>query len=111
MMKPIPRELLIHEATMKSVTSVDRWGNETWAAPVELRFIRLEPFWKTVVDKQNTQVQRNCTLFYDCKNSLPIGITFTKDMVITVNGLDYRIQEIEDLYDEKKLHHYEIGLV
>ncbi len=110
-MKPIPRKLLIHKAMIKSVSEADRWGKKTWTDPLELEFIRLEPSSKTVTDKQNTQLQLSTTLFYDCRNSLPGGITFTKDMIITVDELDYRVQSVEALYDERKLHHYEIGLV
>lgn len=110
-MKPIPRKLLIHRASIRPIEAVDRWGKVILGNSQEMKFIRLEPFSKVLSDKQNTQVQKSCTLFYDCKNSLPRGFTFTKDMVITAENIDYRVQTIEPLYDENELHHYEIGLV
>ena len=73
--------------------------------------MRLEPSTKVVRDKNNAEVQLAATLFYDCKNSSPRGVVFKTDDIIIFNGEMFKVQTIEPLYDEHKLHHYELGLV
>jgi len=103
--------MLIHSGTITGVTTTDRWGNETTTPPVDLKFIRIEPTTKIVKDKQNNEIQLSNLMFYDCKNSLPKGATFNEDTVITINGKEHTIKVIDKLYDENKLHHYELGLI
>lgn len=110
-MRPIPKKLLIHSGTIAEITKVDRWGNATVPDPVVLKYVRIEPTKTVIRDKQNNEVQLSLVLFYDCKNSLPKGVKFTKDTVITINGEEHIIKTVEKLYDGKRLHHYEIGLV
>ena len=110
-MHPIPKKLLIHAVTLSKVESKDRWGKETEGEGMELKYVRMEPSGKVVRDKNNAEVQLSAVLFYDCKNSSPKGIQFCEDDKITFNGQKHRIQTIEPLYDRKKLHHYEIGVI
>lgn len=110
-MRPIPKSMLIHSGTIAGVTETDRWGNETTSTPVDLKYIRIEPTKAIVRDKQNNEVQLSNLMFYDCKNSLPKGATFAENTVITINSKEHTIKTVEALYDGKKLHHYEIGLV
>jgi hypothetical protein len=109
-MKPIPKRLLIHSATIKAITSTDRWGTVTTTEPINLKFIRLEPTTKIVKDKQNNEIQLNNIMFYDCKNSIPRGLEFAENTIITINKQEHTINVIESLYDANKLHHYELGL-
>lgn len=110
-MRSIPKRLLIHSATIKSIETEDRWGNVTTTPPVDLKFIRLEPTKTIVKDSQNNDIQLSTLLFYDCKNSVPKNVEFAKDTLITINGVDHTIKTVEALYDERKLHHYEVGLL
>lgn len=110
-MRPIPKKMLIHSATIEAVASKDRWGKETFSSAVDLKNVRFEPSTKIVKDKQNNDVQLACTLFYDCKNSLPKNVNFYNDQIISFNSEKYKVQIIEPLYDMKKLHHYELGLI
>lgn len=64
-----------------------------------------------VRNENNAEVQLAATMFYDCKNSKPRGMVFTTDDIVTFNGQKHKVVLIEPLYDERKLHHYEIGLV
>lgn len=73
--------------------------------------MRLEPSTKVVRDKNNAEVQLAATLFYDCKNSSPRGVVFKTDDIIIFNGEMFKVQTIEPLYDVRKLHHFELGLV
>lgn len=77
----------------------------------ELHSVRLEPSSKVIKDKNNNEVQLAATLFFDCKNSKPKNILFEEGDIVVFNNQKHKIQLIEPLFDEKKLHHYEIGLV
>lgn len=77
----------------------------------ELHSVRLEPSSKVIKDKNNNEVQLAATLFFDYKNSKPKNISFEEGDVVIFNKQKLKIQLIEPLFDEKKLHHYEIGLV
>lgn len=77
----------------------------------ELHSVRLEPSSKVIKDKNNNEVQLAATLFFDCKNSKPQNASFEEGDIVVFNNQKHKIQLIEPLFDEKKLHHYEIGLV
>ena len=109
--RPIPRKLLIHTVTLQKKISEDKWGKETLEAGTKLEHVRVEPSSRIVRNKENAEVQLAATLFYDCRNSRPSGITFQEDDIILFNGQKHKVQTIEPLYDEKKLHHYEMGLI
>ena len=110
-MRPIPKRLLIHRLSVSEMGEKDRWGNAAEGQKKELSFVRIEPSGKIVRGKDNVEVQLAATLFYDCLNSRPKGQTFSQGMILTFMGEKYRVQTVEPLYDGKKLHHYEIGLV
>ena len=109
-MKAIPKNLLIHSGTIAGVTSTDDWGAETTSAPIDLKFIRIEPLNKIVKTKNNEEVQTSAVMFYDTVNSLPKGQSFTENTIININDREYRIVAVDELYDNRKLHHYEITL-
>lgn len=111
MMRAIPKSLLPHRVTLFKAKEEDRWGNETLENGKELKWVRMEPCSKIVRDKNNAEIQLSATLFFDCKNSNPRGTMFEKDDIISFYGARYRIQTIESLYDQKHLHHYEMGLI
>lgn len=89
----------------------DRWGTESLADETELKYIRIEPSGKVVRDKNGAEIQLAATLFYDCRNSCPGGILFSVDDIIIFNGQKHAVQMVEPLYDRRKLHHYELGLI
>ena len=109
-MRPIPRNLLIHTGTIKEVSSTDNWGVETTTSAVELTKVRFEPYKKLIRSKNNLELQTNTLMFYDCTNSRPKNQTFTTDTIISVNGEEKKVVAIEQLYDNNKLHHYELYL-
>lgn len=110
-MKAIPKYLLIHTAQIQDVAESDAWGKTVLSEPVQLRYVRLEPSTKYVRDKQNQEIQLAAVLIYDCKNSLPVRLSFSDGQIITFNGEVYQIQLIEPLFDGRRLHHYELGLI
>lgn len=108
-MRPIPKRLLIHSATLKTPNGVDAWQNTTYQDQA-ISHVRVEPCSKIVQTKDNTEVQLTSLLIYDCRNSSPAGITFEVQQKIKWNGTEYTIVSPEPLYDESKLHHWEVGL-
>lgn len=110
-MYPIPKSLLIHTVTLLKTTREDRWGNRKEQEEIRLQHVRMEPSGKVVRDKNNAELQLSAILIYDCKNSRPKNVEFEVDAGILFNGQKYKLQDIEALYDKKKLHHYELGVI
>ena len=110
-MRAIPKELLIHTVTLHVVLGKDRWGKAELDSGTEVDKVRLEPSSKIVRDKDNAEIQLAATLFYDCRNSRPREVVFAEDNIVTFNGQKFRVVSVEPLYDGRKLHHYEMGLV
>lgn len=110
-MRPIPKNLLIHSVKICRKKSEDRWGKETVDEGTELKYVRLEPSSKVVRDKNHAEVQLAAVLFYDFHNSRPKDFSFLVDDVVTFNGQRFAVSLIEPLYDGRKLHHYELGLI
>lgn len=110
-MKPISKKLLIHTVTLYKKINTDKWGSEKLDTGQTLSNIRIEPSKQIIRDKNNAEVQLAATLFYDCRNSRPSDVSFEVDQIIDFNGQKHQIKTVEPLYDNSKLHHYEIGTV
>ncbi|MPW26257.1 hypothetical protein GC105_10705 [Alkalibaculum sp. M08DMB] len=110
-MRPIPKKVLIHDASHKYDGTKDTWGNITYPNTRDLKRVRIEPTSKRVLSKDNTEVQLNSLMFYDCVNSKPVGVTFEIGDAIVFGGATYIVVSPDPLYDNSKIHHYEIGLV
>lgn len=110
-MKPIPRKLLIHSVKRHTVAEKNRMGKETLDEGIELKHVRVEPTTRVVRDKNGAEVQLAATLFYDCKNSTPRNVKFAVDDIILFQGQKFSIELVEPLYDVKRLHHYELGMI
>lgn len=109
--KAIPKKLLIHTVTLAREGDEDRWGNTKLVDVSTLTYVRMEPSSKVVRDKSGAEIQLAATLYYDCRNSRPREIVFAVDNIIIFNGKKHRIVLVEPLYDGKKLHHYELGVI
>lgn len=109
--RAIPKKLLIHEVIHAKKSDTDRWGASELINRQSITSVRMEPSSKIVRDKNNAEIQLAATLFYDCKNSKPNGMSFAEDDVIIFNGENYQIKTVDPLYDERKLHHFELGLI
>lgn len=109
--RAIPKSLLIHTVTYAKLLDADRWGTESLKNQQVIKNVRIEASSKLIRDKNNAEVQLAATLFYDCKNSSPRGVVFKTDDIIIFNGEMFKVQIMEPLYDARKLHHFELGLV
>lgn len=110
-MRPIPKRLLIHSVLLRRSSCEDRWGKVIEETSEELSYVRMEPSSRIVRDKNNAEIQLSATLFYDCKNSRPKGLEFNVDDIIEFNGQKHQVQVVEPLYDGKRMHHYELGMI
>lgn len=110
-MRPIPKRLLIHTVMVYRVAEKDAWGEKRLDNGKEVRHVRIEPSSKIVRDKNNAEIQLAATLFFDCKYSQPNCMRIREDDIIDFQGKCFRVQMVESLYDGRRLHHYEIGLV
>lgn len=110
-MKSIPQRLLIHSATLRKRVNVDRWGDGELDGGILLKKIRIEPSSQIIRDKNNAEIQLAATLFWDCRNSRPAGMVISIDDIVDFCGEKYQVKGIERLYDERRLHHYEIGMI
>lgn len=109
-MRPIPRKLLIHTATLKTSASIDAFQKPTHAETA-LTCVRIEPSNAVIKTKDNTEITLSAVLFYDCTNSLPKGTDFALESKIVFGGEERMVKSVERFYDHNKLHHLEIGLV
>nr|DAI35512.1 MAG TPA: Minor capsid protein [Caudoviricetes sp.] len=109
-MRPIPKRLLIHAVILKTPAGIDSWQKVQYLDQ-SLEHVRIDPAEKIIQTRENTQVQLNSVLFYDCRNSAPAGITFEAGQKVVWCGREYTIVSIERLYDASRLHHWEVGLV
>lgn len=109
-MRPIPKKLLIHTVLLHKRKKVDKWGKEELDAGEELVNVRIEPSHQIIRDGNGAEIQLAVTLFFDCRNSRPKETEIHVDDIIDFNGQMHQVKSVEPLYDEKKLHHYEIGL-
>ena len=114
----IPKRLLIHNAELINEFG-DEWAvTESISAPLE--HIRIEPSRSVVRDVKSQEVTLNALLFFDCTNSrctIPFaleGETVDGKVLLAqrakFGGRTYTVKTIEPIYDDKRLHHYEVGL-
>lgn len=109
MTRPIPCSLLIHSAVLYQV-SENAWQSETRTELAQLSHVRIEPASRLVVGKDNRSAEISAVLFYDCRNSRPRAIEFAEGQRVEFGGKLYRIQSIDRIYDNRRLHHLEVGL-
>ncbi len=87
------------------------WQNQTLQTVADLKFVRFEPLSKLVTSKDDRQITLSAVMFFDIKNSRPKNVTFYQGQKIEFNNVEYTVETIETLYDNQKLHHYELGLI
>lgn len=108
---PIPRSLLCHEIVLKKVVAKNSRGKETYSE-IPFKRVRVDPSSQMKHDKTGADIRLQSVLFHDFRNSVPINVSlYALDDIVIFEGKQYRIASIDLLYDARKLHHLEIGLV
>lgn len=112
-MRPIPKCFLKQKVTYhKQVQGNDFYDENTIDDGIVIRRVRVEQSNMIIRDKNNVEIKLSAIMFYDCISSYPRNIHFIVDDVIIFKETEkYKIVNVEPLYDEKQLHHYELGLV
>lgn len=106
---PIPRAILCHRAELYNVVK-DRYRQDRDVLSARLRYIRIDADLTRRSDKDNTTHSASMVLFFDCRNSLPAKADFRPGQAVHWNGARYIVQEVEPVYDDQALHHYEVKL-
>lgn len=110
-MKSIPRKLLIHTVAQGyAPVNADGYGDKNTKKRT-LYCVRVEPSSKLVKSKDNNELQLTSVMFYDCQNSMPRGVVFAQGNTIEFDGSTYHVETLDKIYDNRKLHHIELGLV
>ena len=121
-MRPIPKSILIHSAVLVTEYSPDLWGKSTESSAAPLDNVRIDPCRTTMTDSRSQTITLSANLFFDCANSscaVPFYLEGDKDgdgkivknQFVEWHGRRYGVKTIEPIYDSKKLHHYEVGLI
>lgn len=106
---PIPRALLPHKAQLLT-EKLDAWQHPEVIVSKMLQHIRIDAELLRKADEQDTIHSEKWLLFYDCRNSLPRDVTFSLGQVIVWNDLRLTVKAVTPVWEDRALHHYEIGL-
>lgn len=109
MSRPIPARYLIHSATLNDVV-MDNFQAEQDSLAASLEQVRFEPSTRLITTANGQDVQCTATLFVDAINSYPQGVTVSVGQSVVWDGRRYKVQDVQRLYDENKLHHLEVEL-
>lgn len=108
MIKPIPKNLLIHQATYNKYLG-DTGEGISFGANVSLTNIRIEKKKQSYRAMDGNEIIGNALMFYDLVNSSGFSEEPIVSSTITFNGHTYHIIDVETLYSDTA-HHYEIML-
>ena len=120
MLRPIPARILRSTATVKVCTGTDTYQNQVYGEQYTVNHVHLQPTYRIVKTKDNTDHQLDSTLFVDRRHSSP-RLNWEKllekahekggDMRVIVRNVEYTVVTVDELRDDTdRLHHWEIGL-
>ena len=105
-MQSIPRSILNHSVVYYERLSVDEYGNTTYKTGVNVNYVRVEPVKESSLKALGEMANDKVLMFYDYKNSSPLGITFKELDKVVFNSKDYFIRVVNDYIN----HHCEVIL-
>lgn len=111
-MRRIPRYLLIHRAKLYEASEGGFFGAGCDEA-VELSFVRIDYSAKINRDGVkgfNDKASGDAKLFYDCGNSLPLGVEFRIGQRVVFSGKSFSVSGVSVLYGRNSPHHIEVTL-
>lgn len=107
MIKPIMKKLLIH--TVEYIPFSDDGWTQTESEPKTISNVRIE-FVESFVSESIGKVNRGrAKLFWDSYYSTPC--TFKNEDKIIFNKHELTVVEVQEFYDDTRLHHLEVVLV
>ena len=109
--RAIPKSLLIHTVTHAKLKESDRWGAESLQISVQLNLYGLSHPARLSA----TRIMRRYSLRQQCfmtvKTAVREAWNLKQTTLSVFNGERFKVKICEPLYDERKLHHWELGLV
>ena len=108
-MRPLPRALLCHSATLSQTTS-DAYGALTLSPVAQLTNIRVEPMETLSQTNDSRRIQPSAKLWFDAAFSRPAGVAFSLGDCITFQGKNYTVETIATYASGRRLHHIEVEL-
>lgn len=112
MIPAIPRTVLNMTATYNAAGVEDAYGNPGYGASVTLSNVYIRPTRNVLASTLGEDKSYDLVLYFDARNSLPVGQTFAVKDRITWGGVNYNVRTVEPYYDATNgaLHHYEVKL-
>ena len=111
MSAPIPRRLLPDTGTYTPYAGTVN-SKKTYGTALPMTYIRAEVVKQNAMTSLGDMKNDKITVFYDCVNSTPSGITFKADDKITVGGVDYTVRRAVTFKGlGAAIHHWEVACV
>jgi hypothetical protein len=111
---PLPKTWLIHNIFYKEkLEGFDRFGNERFADPVEIQFVRYDEDISYSRDTTQNKVNFSGIIFVDAQNSVGYPEEFLQNSIIEFNGKDLHITKCIKCYHPMSniVRHYELEVV
>jgi hypothetical protein len=107
--RPISLRALKHTCTLEPYTGMSA-GAPTYGTSVALSRVRFEPIKQNAMTSLGDMRNDKFLLFFDCRNSLPLGRTFAIKDKITFGSQVLSVRAVTPCYgDATTVHHYEVN--
>lgn len=109
MIRPMPKEILIHSVIYEEYEEGGRYG-DGFKEPIILENVLVQPVSALKRSQVSIENTFNSLMFFDCSNSIPSDVNFVKESRITFNGNSMVLNKVNPIYTFT-LHHYELELI
>lgn len=108
MSRPIRKSLLIHAVKLKKYSVDDL--DDNYSNQIDVVNVRVDPTFKTIVDKQGDTINVSHMMFVDVTHSKPFSESdYVLNTNVVFNGKSLTIVAVDTIYT-RKLHHLEVYL-
>ena len=108
--KAIPKNFLVHTASVRTPVRHNSFGGSEYFAPVILKYIRIDYEVHEPIKAAGAGYNSVGTLIYDVQNSSPKNFDFEVGQEVSFDGQVFTVYSVLPLFHGKKLHHIEAGL-
>lgn len=112
--KPIPKNLLIHSCTLRHKSGDTGGYYPPEIIETQLNHVLIQGGSKITYSNDANELTCSRTLYYDCANSTPRGISFHENDEIIFGDEVCTIKVVLPCYTDinnSQPHHYEIGIL